>query len=70
MEPERLEPTLAERLDVPAELHSEAQAAQAGAGEATAAETRKKALRDRLSEFRKRLVIDEPQRRWWQPKNR
>jgi len=33
------------------------------------AETRKQPMMD-ISEFRKRLVIKEAQRRWWQPKNR
>jgi hypothetical protein len=71
MEPERLEPTLAERLDASTELLSEAQAAKAGADEpADTAETGKQPLRERLSEFRRRLVIKDSQRRWWQPKNR
>lgn len=63
MEPERLEPTLAELL-------SDAQAEEAEADEPTAAETRRQALRERLGAYRKRLVIEEPQRRWWQLKNR
>ncbi len=73
MEPERFEPTLAERLDASVELFSEAKAAaEAGADEPTltSSDSRKQALRERVSEFRKRLVIKEPQRRWWQLKNR
>jgi hypothetical protein len=70
MEPERLEPTFAERLGASAELLGEAQAAEAGVDAPTAAETRKQALRERLGDFRKRLVIEEPQRRWWRPKIR
>lgn len=71
MEPERLEPTLAERLDASAELLSETQAAKAGADDSSVtAETGKQPLRERLSEFRRRLVIKDLQRRWWQPKNR
>ena len=72
MEPERLEPTLAERLDASVELFSEAKAAaEAGADEPTlTSDSRKQALRERVSEFRKRLVMKEPQRRWWQLKNR
>jgi hypothetical protein len=33
------------------------------------AETRKQPMMD-ISEFRKRLIIEEVQRRWWQRKNR
>ncbi len=72
VEPERLEPTLAERLDASVELFSEAKAAaEAGADEPTlTSDSRKQALRERVSEFRKRLVIKESRRRWWQLKNR
>jgi hypothetical protein len=70
MEPERLEPTLAERLDASAKLLGEAKAAEGGTDEPTAAETRTRALRERLGEYRRRLVIEEPHRRWWRPKNR
>jgi hypothetical protein len=47
MEPERLEPTFAERLGASAELLGEAQAAEAGVDAPTAAETRKQTLRER-----------------------
>ncbi len=58
MEPERLEPTLAERLEASAELFSEAKAAKALTDEPTlTTESRKQALRERVSELRKRLVI-------------
>ena len=71
MEPERLEPTLAERLETSAELFSEAKAAEALTDESTlTTESRKQALRERASELRKRLVIKESQRRWWQSRNR
>jgi hypothetical protein len=72
VEPERLEPTLAERLDASVELFSEAKAAvEAGADEPTLpAEARKPPLRERVSDFRKRLVLEDAPRRWWQPKNR
>ena len=71
MEAERLEPTLAERLDASGGLLSEAGDAEAGADEVTVtAETRKQPLRERVSEFRKRLVIEDSPRRWWQLRNR
>ena len=73
MEAERLEPTLAERLDASAGLLSEAEDAEteAEADEVTVtAEIRKQPLRERVSEFRKRLVIEDSPHRWWQPKNR
>ena len=72
VEPERLEPTLAERLDASVELFSEAEAvAEAGTdGPTLTSDSPKQALRERVSEFRKRLVIKEPQRRWWQFRNR
>ena len=70
MEPERLGRTLAERLDASVELFSETRAAEPVMDEnPVIAETRKQPLMD-ISEFRKRLVIEEAQRRWWQPKNR
>lgn len=70
MEPERLGRTLAERLDASVELLSETRAAEPGMDETPViAETRKQPMMD-ISEFRKRLVIEEAQRRWWQPKNR
>ncbi len=70
MEPERLGRTLAERLDASVELLSETRAAEPGMDEnPVTAETQKQPLMD-ISEFRKRLVIEEAQRRWWQPKNR
>jgi hypothetical protein len=72
MEPERLEPTLAERLDAFSVLPGgEDEAAEAGLDDPTvSAETRNQPLRERISEFRKRLVIEDAPRRWWQPKNR
>ena len=71
VEPERLEPTLAERLEASAELFSEAKAAKALTDEPTlTTESRKQALWERVSELRKRPVIEEPQRRWWQSRNR
>ena len=70
MEPERLGRTLAERLDASVESRSETRAAEPGMDETLViAETRKQPMMD-ISEFRKRLVIEEAQRRWWQPKNR
>ncbi len=70
MEPERLGRTLAERLDASVELLGETRAAAPVMDETpVSAETRKQPMMD-LSEFRKRLVIEETQRRWWQPKNR
>ncbi len=70
MEPERLGRTLAERLDASVELLSETRADEPGMDEnPVTAETRKQPMMD-ISEFRKRLVIEEAQRRWWQPKNR
>ena len=70
MEPERLGRRLAERLDASVDLLSESKAAEPGMDETLViAETRKRPLMD-ISDFRKRLVIEEPQRRWWQPKNR
>ena len=71
VERERLEPTLAERLEASAELLSKAKAAPAGTDEATDnAATRKPHLRERMGELRKRLVIKETPRRWWQPRQR
>ncbi len=70
MEPERLGRTLAERLDASDELLSETRAAEPGMDKTpVVAETRKQPMMH-ISEFRKRLVIEEAQRRWWQPKNR
>jgi hypothetical protein len=70
MEPERLGRRLAERLDASVDLLSETRAAEPGMDETLViTETRKQPLMD-ISEFRKRLVIEETQRRWWQPKNR
>ncbi len=70
MEPERLGRTLAERLDASVELLSETRAAEPGMDASPViAETRKQPMMD-ISEFRKRLVIEEAQLRWWQRKNR
>ena len=70
MEPERLGRTLAERLHTSVELLSETRAAEPRMDETpVTGETRKQPVTD-FSEFRKRLVIEEGQRRWWQPKNR
>ena len=70
MEPERLGRTLAERLDASVELLSETRAAEPRMDETPViAETRKRPMMD-FSEFRKRLVIEEAQLRWWQRKNR
>ncbi len=70
MEPERLGRTLAERLDASVELFSETRAEEPVMDEnPVIAETRKQRPMD-ISEFRKRLVIEEAQGRWWQPKNR
>ncbi len=71
MEPERLEPTLAERLDASSVLPGEDEAAEAGLDDPMVpADTGNQPLRERISEFRKRLVIEDAPRRWWQPKNR
>ena len=70
MELERFGRTLAERLDASVDLLSETRATEPGTDETLViAETRKQPMMD-ISEFRKRLVIEEAQRRWWQPKNR
>ena len=70
MEPERFGRTLAERLDASVELLSETRAAEPGMDASPViAETRKQPMMD-ISEFRKRLVIEEAQLRWWHWKNR
>ena len=71
MEQERLQLTLAERIDASSVLPGEDEAAQAGLDDPMVrADTGSQPLRERLNEFRKRLVIEDAPRRWWQPKNR
>ncbi len=72
VEPERLQPTLAERIDASSMLPGgEDEAAEAGLDDPMVrADTGSQPLRERLNEFRRRLVIEDAPRRWWQPKNR
>ena len=52
-------------------LPDEDEAARAALDDPTVrADTGNPPLRERLNEFRKRLVIEDAPRRWWQPKNR
>jgi CTP:molybdopterin cytidylyltransferase MocA len=68
MEAKRVGTSLAERLEAP-ELLSQAKAATAEADQPTVTPETRQILLERVSDFRKRLVIEEPLRRWWQPKN-
>ena len=65
-EPERLEPTLAERLEASEELVAEEEAETAHDD----AQSRSQRLRARMIELRTRLVVEEPEPRWWRPRNR
>jgi len=69
MEAEHLGRSLAERLDASTELLSQAQAATAGTDQPAFTPETRRILLETVSDFRKRLVIEEPLRRWWQPKN-
>ncbi len=68
MEAKRLGTSLAERLEAP-ELLSQGKAATGEADQPTVTPETRQILLERVSDFRKRLVIEEPLRRWWQPKN-
>ncbi len=62
--------TSAEQGETSTEMQNTAQAGDVEAGEPTVnAETRNQRAGERLSELRKRLVVSEPKRRWWQRPN-
>ena len=70
MEAKRLGTSLAERLDASAELLSQAKAATAEADQPTFTPETRQILLEHVSDFRKRLVLEDAPHRWWQPKNR
>ena len=60
MDAEQLEPTLSEKLEATEGLLGDDDQGS------EPVESRRDALRARMNGLRKRLVIKEPQRRWWQ----